>query len=346
MSLPNRQDQKLPDCWDLNPLYTDDKSWDEDFKRVTSSPQPPFWPELHLFKGRLGDGVETVIEAFHVLYAIQRKLEKLFVYAHLRHDEEITEEGSKGRFAKIFSLYQQFGDERSWFEPELLALPEEQLKSYLKDKRLGDYRFPLEVIVHLKPHILDAQGEALLAKSEETLTTSHRAFKALTDADLVFPDVRDSQNQVHPLSHGSYTFYLRSSDRTLRKETFTTFHETFSKYKNTLAELYQGVVKNHHFQAKARGYKSCLEAALFPRNIPTAVYTALISAVREGIDVHHAYIDLRAKVMGVDKFHLYDGYAPLIEGVDVEVPYEEAVDLVIASVAPLGKDYQRHLLRV
>jgi oligoendopeptidase F len=345
MNLPTRQEQKLPDCWDLKPLYTDDKSWDDDFKKVTSSQKAPFWPELNRFRGHLGESVEIVIEAFEILFSIQRKLEKLFVYAHLKHDEEITEEGSKGRFAKIFSLYQQFGDERSWFEPELLALPQEKLKSYLNDKRLGDYRFPLEVIVHLKPHILDAQGEALLAKSEEALTTSYRAFKALTDADVVFPDVKDKDNKSHPLSHGAYTFYLRSSDRTLRKETFTTFHETFSKYKNTLAELYQGVVKNHHFQAKARGYESCMQAALFPRNIPTAVYTALISSVREGIDVHHRYIDLRAKVLGLDKFHLYDSYAPLIDGVDIEIPYQEAVDLVIASVAPLGKDYQETLAK-
>ena len=197
----------------------------------------------------------------------------------------------------------------------------------------------------MKPHILNGEGEALLAKSEEALATTYRTFKALTDADITFPDIKDGEGKTLPLSHGAYGLYLRSPDRTLRKEAFTTFHKSFSQFGNTLAELFQGILKNHQFHAKARGYKSCLEAALFPRNIPTEVYQALIDAVHKGMGAHHKYISLRKKILGLDEFHLYDSYAPLVEGVDVEIPYDEAVDLVIASVAPLGKDYQDTLAR-
>lgn len=345
MALPERKDVIPSDSWDLNPLFASPKEWNTAFKKVASSEKAPYFPELLRFKGHLGDGVDILVEAFETLSNLQRELEKIYVYAHLWHDQEITNQEAKTCFAKIATLFQEFGAERAWFEPELLALPQEVLENYLKDPKLGSYKFPLETIVHLKPHTLDGAGEALLAKSEEALSTSYRAFEALNNADLQFPEVADGEGKKHPLTHGAYGLYLRSQDRTLRKEAFLKFHESYSAFKNTLAELFQGTIKKHLFHAKARGYSTCVEAALFPRNIPTAVYHSLIEAVHKGIGAHHQYIDLRKKVLNLDQFHLYDSYAPLIEGVDVEIPYEQAVEWVIASVAPLGKEYQETLAR-
>jgi len=327
------------DVWDLSSLYKNPEEWEKSFAKAKNL------PSLEKFKGHLGDGIDLFVEAFKTLYDTSRNLEKLYTYAHLYHDQDITEEVAKGQLARIQTLYLQFQDEKAWFEPEVLALPNDLLKLYLNSPKLGDYRFPLEIILHLKPHVLDAKEEALLAKSEEALSANSKAFRALTDADLQFPAVKDSQGKDYPLSHGAYGFYLRSPDRELRKNTFLSYHQTFSQFKNTLVELYQGLLKKHQFNAKVRGYKNCLEGALYPYNIPTEVYHALVKAANDGIGAHHEYIELRKKILGLDKFHLYDSYAPLVDGVDVEIPYDEAVSLVIASVAPLGSEYQNTLAR-
>lgn len=337
--MKTRDEIDLKDTWDLKPLFSSPEEWEKAFQKAKNL------PSLEPFKGHLKDGIDTFVAACQVIYDTCRELEKLYTYAHLYHDVEITAVDAKSKYAQIQTLFQTFQDQRSWFEPEILSLPDDLLKKYLNDPKLGAFRFPTEVIVHLKPHILDAEGEAILAKSDEALSTTYKAYKALTDADIAFPDIKDSQGNTLPLSHGAYGMYLRSPDRTLRKEAFTAFHQSFAQFGNTLGELFQGIIKNHQFHAKTRGYKSCLEAALFPRNIPTQVYDALIDAVRKGIGAHHNYIDLRKKILGVEAFHLYDSYAPLVEGVDVDIPYDEAVDLVIASVALLGKEYQDTLAK-
>jgi len=289
------------------------------------------------------EGALVLKEALTLYLTITRKLEKLYTYAHLRHDEEITIDAHTSNFQKVTSTLHDFREESAWFEPELLSLSEERIDEYLKGDELSEYRFYIEKVIRNKPHTLSAEKEALLAMSAQPMQASAQAFSALNNADLTFNPITDEKGQEHPLSHALYSIYLRSPDRTLRKHAFQAMHKSFHNVENTISELLSGTVKTHHFHAKARAFPSCMEAALFPHNIPPSVYRSLIQTVRSNLPKLHHYVNVRKKLLAVDELHLYDMYVPLVEDVAFDFSYAEAEELVIQSVAPLGTKYQQTL---
>lgn len=328
------------DCWNVADLYPDWKHWETEF-----AAQDPTWPQLVAYQGRLREGPEVLKSALDLKFTTERALEKLYTYAHLRHDEEITLDAHKAAFQKASSLIHTYHEVMAWFEPELLALPSDVFAGYVTAAPLAGYRIYLEKLERMRPHTLTADKEALLAMAGKSLETAPKAFSALNNADLKFPNVQDQEGKSHPLSHGLYQLYLRSHDRTLRENAFTALHSTFDGFENTLCELLQGEIQSHAFGAKVRNYPSSLEAALFPKNIPQQVYRSLISSVRAGLPTLHRYVSLRKELMGVDKLHLYDMYVPLVAQNDQTVDYATAESHVIESVAPLGSEYQNLLRR-
>jgi len=305
--------------------------------------QRPHWPELAQFQGTLGQGPERLKDLFIALFTLERALSKLHTYAHMRHDEDLASDPYKAANAKISFIYQDFGQEMAWIEPEILSLDEQLLASYLKAPVMAPYRIYLERIVRFKPHILPADQEELLALAGSALSTPGRAFSALNNADLKFPDVVDSKGESHPLSHGNYQLYIRSPDRTLRQNAFKTLHGAFTHHENSIAELLNGLVQCHLLNVRARKFPSCLEAALFPHQIDPAVYSTLVETVRRNISSLHRYMKVRKKLLGVDELHMYDVYVPLVRDVDLTYNYQEAEQMVCASVAPLGSEYQQQL---
>lgn len=341
--IPSRSSIDSTYIWNVQALFPSLKEWNEELNGLVESKKPPFWPTLASYKGTLDSGDQKVKEALLLLFEIGRKIDKLYTYAHLRHDEEITITQNKEAFEKITSLLHAFAEESSWFEPEVLSLPQKVLDEYLKSPLLKEYRFHLEKILHLKPHTLTSEKEELLARSGKALSTASLAFSSLNNADLKFGKILDEKKQEHPLSHGLYQLYLRSPDRTLRENAFKQYHNTFANFENTLGELIHGQVEVHFFEARSRKYSSCLEASLYPKNIPTSVYHSLVSTVKKGLPSLHKYIKLRKKALKVDALHLYDMYVPIISHVEMKMDYDKAEDLVIESVAPLGKEYQEIL---
>lgn len=333
------------DKWNVEALYPSLASWQEDLNLFVKNKTPPFWPELQLFKGRLKESEQTLKNALETLLLIEQKLDKLYTYAHLRHDEDITNNDHKAAFQKISSLLCDYRNESAWFEPELLSLPESLIEKYLKNDVLSEYRFYIEKIVRLRAHTLSADKEELLALVGKPLQTSAKAFSALNNADLKFNNIKDSKGEEKPLTQGLYQLYLRSKDRTLRKNAFEEVQTKYQSFQNTLGELISGQLETHFFQAKTRSFSSSLQAALFPHNIPEGVYKSLIQAVRKGLPLLHKYIALRKKLLKVDELHFYDMYVPLVSEVEFKMKREEAVDLVIESVAPLGQEYQTFLDR-
>lgn len=331
------------DRWKVEAMYPSIKEWESDFKQSIPSTQP-HWPGLAKFKGHLGDSPEALLAALEQLFAIDRKLSQLYTYIHLRHDEEITEDTNKSAWNRIMGIIHDFHLEASWFEPELLTLPEEKIKAYLQSPLLKEYRFHLEKTFRIKPHVLPPEQEELVALAGKSLQTIQKTFSALNDADFKFGTVKNGEGKELELTHGSYGLYMRDQDRTLRKNAFLQMHKQYEGFENTLSELIQGQTEAHLFSAKAHKYASCLDAALFPKNIDTSVYHALIQAVNDEIGVLHKYVALRKEVLpGIDQIHLYDMYVPLTSQFDMLIPYEEAEDLVIESVAPLGSEYQEVL---
>lgn len=339
-----RSEVPVEDRWNVEQFYPSFKEWEAKFEKACNPNHVPHWPELEQFKGKLGDGPQTLKQALEKVITIDRELSSLYTYAHLRHDEEITLDANKVNYNKILNSLHEFSQAMAWFEPEILALPQEKIDQYLKSPELKDYAFHLEKMVRVKSHMLPPEQEELLALAGQALHSSHKAFSAINDADFKFGTVLDSNNNEKELTHGLFGVYLRDQDRTLRKNAFLKLHHKFQSYENTLCELINGNIQAHVFNARARKYATCLDAALFPKNIDTAVYHALIDAVRQNISSLHEYIALRKRIQGVDKLHLYDMFVPLTNQVEIKIPYKEAEDLVIESVAPLGSEYQ-NLLR-
>lgn len=343
MTLKKREDVSEQDCWNVEALYPSIEAWSKSFNEAFNRKTKVKWPELEAYKGRLHESPETLKSALDLSMKIARELTKLYTYAHLKHDEDITNDAHKVINNQITSLLHDFAQESAWFEPELLALSKSQIDQVIASPLLAEYRFHIEKIVRIKKHMLSHEKEELLALAGKAMQTPSKAFCAINDADFKFESATDSHGKTRPLSHGTFGLYVRDQDRTLRENAFRNMHGKYLDYENTMTELLNGEVQSHWFNAQARHYPSCLDAALFPKNIDASVYHALIEAVDQNISSLHRYMDLREEVLGIGQLHLYDMYVPLTKDVDIRLSYQEAEDLVIESVAPLGAEYQNTL---
>ena len=335
-----REDVALNDQWDVATLYKNLDEWETHLNSIKGEASRPRWPEIQKFKGSLGKNSETLKQLLQIVLKLDENLSDLYVYAHLRQDEDLANNKHKAINQQIASLAQDFSQEISWIDPELLNLPENTIQSYLKDADLKELHFYIENIVRMKKHTLSPEQEELIALGSKSLSAAHNAFSSINNADFKFGTITDGSNTSHELTHASYGLYLKDQDRTLRKNAFTTLHKKFHSYENTICELLKGAVEGHVFNARARKYSCCLEASLYPKNINPEVYKSLITSVHKNIGSLHRYVKLIKKVLDVDTLHLYDMSVPLIKNVDINMPYQEAVDIIVDSVEPLGQQYQ------
>lgn len=339
--LPLRSHVPLQDQWDITHLYPSFAQWEKEFNTI--KPDTPLWKKFLSCKGKLGQSIEIFKEALTSKLEIERALEKLYTYAHLRHDEDILEESAKNAYERICALSTDFQSQASWFEPEIFALSHETVSNIIYSPELSSYRFYLEKILRMRPYTLSTREEEILALCAKPLRTISKAFSSLNNADIKFKNIKDSQGKEHPLSHGLYQTYLRSQDRVLRENAFKEMHFQFANLENTLAELISGEIEKHVFSARVRGFKSSLQAALFPHNIPEQVYTSLINCVRKGLPLLHRYVTLRKKIMNLSQIHPYDMYVPLVKEVDFSMDYTQAERVTIESSSFLGTEYQNLL---
>ncbi len=333
------------DQWDLSPLYSNLEAWQKEYEEFLRVYSETGFCSLLSLRGRLAESPAQLASFLDEYFLIERRLMKLYTYAHLRHDEEMGRGDCKEAFGKAMRLLYELKEATSWVQPELLALKEEQMTQLCAAPELARFTVYLKRIIRMKPHTLSQEGEMLLAKAMQALEAPRKAFGALSNVDLQFPKVADSSGFEHPLTQGSYQIYLRSKDRVLRQQAFTALHNKFAEYQNTLCELLHGEVQGHWFDASSRNYSSSLKAALHPHEIDPGVYSALVDGVRARLPSLHRYVALRKKVAGLDELHLYDMSYPLVEAEEKKLSYDKAVELVVASVAPLGSAYQEQLQR-
>lgn len=338
-----RSEVPLEDQWDLIPLFATEQDWQQALGSMMTEEEPPAWPRIKRLQGRLHEGAEQIKRTLEQILATRRTLEKLYVYAHLRRDENSSNDVWMGNHQKMSHMLQDFGVATSWFDPELLALPESQLQAILKDPELAAYQFYLSKIIRMKPHTLSKELETLLADSSKALKTAHRAFSAFNDSDVSFPSVCDSEGKQYELTHGSFALYLHHPDRALRRNAFCEYSSTYGRYAHTLCELLAGNAQRNSYVARARGYSSCLEAALDPHNIDVSVYHSLIDTVRKHLKYLHNYTELCRDVLGYDTMHPYDLYVSLVKEHEVVIPYDTGRQMVVESVKPLGDEYQEIL---
>ncbi len=339
--MKERKDIPLKDTWDLTTLYEVKGKWEAEFQQA---------------KKNLDEGCKKIIEGKGKLYQsdilkailqeyfdFSQLLERLYTYAHLKADEDTVNEENKIQYHKVLSLFYQFKHVSSFVEPEILHLPEPEFHALLTNPSLDLFHSYLKKLFDQKAHVLPKEQEELLSLGGMALQSPSKAFSAFNNADIRFEEVKDSKGETHELSHGLYQLYLKSSDRQLRQESFTSMHSAYLSHQFTLCELLSGHVESHVFNMKTRKFSSSLEAALFPYQIHTDIYHTLIDTVGKNLSSLHRYVALRKKWMKLSKIHIYDLYTPIFSDVHYEVNYEKACGLVIESLTPLGSEYQNVL---
>ena len=335
-TLPKRSEVPREHTWDLESIYPTDADWERDFARVTA-----MLPEITRFQGRLGESGSVLLAAIRARDAAAEVLSRLYVYAEMRQHEDSANSTYQALADRATTLANEFTAAAAYMTPELLAIPEDRLAAFLAtEPDLALYRHAIDEILRERPHVLSAEMEGLLAQAGELGDTPQRIFGMLNDADLKLPLVHDERGQDVQLTQGNYVpRFLENRDRQVRREAFEAMLTTYRGYRNTLAASLAGQVKRNLFYARARHYTSALEAALFPHNIPTGVYDALLNTVNQNLPVLHRYLDLRKRVLGLDALHMYDLYVPMVAEVEYKVSFEQAQETVAHALAPLGEEY-------
>lgn len=318
--------------WKIEDLYINDECWNESYDK-TKKAISDFEKDSRTIT------TDNLFDCLKQRDQIYSSVERLYVYANLRANEDSTNTFYAGIADRAENLITVFSKAVSFIEPAILALDPNELKAAAEKQPLCLYKHYINDILRSREHILTADKEEIIAQVNEVANSPSNIFYMLNNADMKFPDAADSNGDMHTLTHGKYIPYLESSDRVLRKSAFDNLYDTYFSYKNTLAAIYNGSVKSNIFTANVRNYQSSLKAHLEPNAIPTEVYHSLIETVNKYLPLMHRYIKLRKKMLGVEELHMYDLYTPIVKKADTKISYEDAVDTIINAVAPLGEEY-------
>ncbi len=294
--------------------------------------------DFEQYKGKLGNKAD-LLACFLVNDTVSRRIETLYLYAHLRHDEDMRISKYTSAYAKVSGLISKIFAQFAYIEPELTALDDEVLSGFIADPDFAAYEYRLRKIMDSKAHVLSEGEEKLLALSSDVLRDFQTVYTMLCNANLNLPKATLHGEEVQ-MSHGLYGVALHSQSESERKEWFEKYYDAYIKLVDTLAQTYASNVKKNVFYKTVRKYDSCMAMAMDGEDVSPVVYENLLSAVHGALPIMHDYIATRKQVLGFEKQHMYDIYVPLVEDVDIKLPFEEAYNLVIEGLAPLGKDYQ------
>lgn len=333
--LPSRESVAEELTWDLTKIYQDDAAFEEAFEEISDKLK-----QASLYQGSLADGPQAFLKALEYVLNISRKLETLYVYSHLKNDQDTANTKYQGLYARASSLVAQVSEAVSWFDPELLTLSDETIWGYFSEEpKLEIYRHFIENIVANRAHVLPAEQEALLAGAGEIFGAAGNVFSVLNNADLTFPVVEDEKGEKIQLSHGVYGQLLESTDRKVRKAAFEGLYSVYDQFKNTFAQTLSTNIKAHNYKAKIRHFESARQAALDANHIPESVYDTLVTVVNQHLPLLHRYMALRKRLLAVEKLHMYDVYTPVLGEASIQYSYEEAIAKTQTALAPMGEEY-------
>jgi len=327
--------------WDLESIFPGDGDWEDSHKTLQHR-----LPELEALKGTLAQSGQALLEVLQKRDELFEKLESLFVYASMRKDEDTTNSKYQGMYDRAMQLVVYASTVASYIEPEILALPETMLDRFVQETTgLDLYRQQLHDLNRKRPHVRSAEVEAVLAAAEEIAGVPDAIFSMIENADLKLPLINNEEGEEVPLTKGNYLVYTRSTDRRVRKEAFEGMHTAFLKQRNTIAATLAAQVKGNIFYTRQRGYASSRERALAQYNIPVSVYDNLVETVGEHIYLLNRYMKLRKRLLQLDELHMYDLYVPIVKETADDIGYEDAREIILAALAPLGKNYGEVLSR-
>lgn len=335
-TLPLRQEVPEHLTWDLTTIYKSDEEWESAFKEIQQ-----LVSESGQYQGKLGESSETLLAALRFRDTLFDKASNLYVYAHLKMDQDTANPTYQSLHSRAGSLVSQLMAAVSYFDPEILSIDEAKLAGFLEENAdLRLYEHLLDELSISRPYILSEKEEALLASAGEVLGNSSDTFNTLNNADIKFPTIKDENGESVEITHGRYGKLLESKDRSVREAAFKGVYQVYEGLKNTLASTLSGQVKKSNFYARVRGYKSAREAALSGNHIPEEVYDSLLESVNNNLPLLHRYVKLRQQLLGIEDLRMYDLYTPLSNDVDLSFTYEEAKEVVLEGLKPLGEEYQ------
>ncbi|WP_182870827.1 oligoendopeptidase F [Stieleria mannarensis] len=333
-SLPERSEVPASDCWDLASLFASDSDWETAFAELDSQ-----LGTYETYRGRLGESAATLLEVLHFDSDFSRRAERVAIYSFLKTTEDQGNSDYQGMKSRFQNLAVRANQAASFMSPELLAIDPEKMDALVADPLLQPYKLQLERLLRQRPHTLSDKEERLLAMQGEMASAAGNAFRQLNDVDLRFGSVEDADGNEQELSHASFIQFLNSPARKIRRNAFHQYYKEFAEHENTLAATLAGSIHRDVYYARARNHESSLAGALFPDNVPVDVYDNLIAAVRESLPSVHQYLDVRRRKMDLPDIHAYDTYVPILSDMKKEHSWDQAVDVVIESLAPLGSEY-------
>lgn len=326
--------------WDLSTIFETDQKWEEELALLTEDTK-----EAASLEGHLLDSAKSLLNITERYLDLSRRLEKLYVYAHMKNDQDTRVAKYQEYYAKAMTLYSQLDQVFSFYEPEFMAITEEQYQNFLAEEpKLQPYKHFFDKLLQNKEHVLSQREEELLAGAGEIFGAASETFAILDNADIVFPFVKDEDGNEVQLSHGVYMRLVESKNREVRRGAYEALYSTYEQYQHTYAKTLQTNVKVQNYRAKVRNYKSAREAALATNFVPESVYDNLVSAVRKHLPLLHRYLALRSKILGIPDLKMYDVYTPL-SSVEYSFTYEEALKKAEEALAVLGEDYLSRVKR-
>lgn len=335
MQVLTRSEQKTMDTWDLGSLFENDAAWEAAVEELRS-----FIEEIPSYKGRLKAGRESLLETMEFHAKVGILAERVHSYAFLNWASDTSNPANVERASIASTLMTELGAALAFFDPELLSIDEEVINGYLADEAFEPYKVFLMRSMRYKAHILSEREERIMALQRESAQTPKNAFSDLTNIDFDFGRIGDK-----PLTQSTFSSFLMSEDRALRKKAYKQFYSRYNRNRHTLFRLYEGQVKQDIFRRTVRSYPSSREMSLFADDVPAGVYDRLIESVHAGLPILHRYYELRRKILGVRNLAHWDVYVPLVSGVKAHTPYEEAVKIIAEALKPLGGEYVDTLTR-
>lgn len=337
--IPLRSEVPETDKWDLSSIYKSNLEWENALSEI-----PVLTEKVVQFKGKLGSCPEAFLSALKAFEQAELKMETVYHYASLQHEADEDDSEATDWEGRAMMAYTKMQSEISFMNPEILAIPEESLKEWISAPEFKDYKIYVEKLMHFNSYTLSEKEERILSLQAQPAETAYNAFSVLENVDLnrQFGSV-NVNGEEKPLTQTTFTTLLKNQDRKVRETTYRQFYKKFEDFQNVISALYAGNVNQDVFRVRARGYDSCLQAALYGNKVPLSVYHNLIDCVHKNIKTLHEYYSLRKKIMGLQELRHYDVYVPLVKSVKMQHSYDESVEIIRNALAPLGTEYTERL---
>ena len=333
--LPKRSEVDVELTWKLEDIFASESEWEKALSEAM-----PLADEIAGFTGRVGESADTLYKVLETYEKCCLKIHLVYGYAFKMRDVDTTSTYAQTLYSKVMSADVEVSEKIAFMEPEIIAVDEETMNQFYTEKpELNKYKIYITEVRRGKEHSLSPELEKFLAGANELADLPYEVFATLDNADLKFPEITNEKGEKIQITNGRFVPLEESKDRRVRKEVFEKYYETYGNFKNTSASLYAGQVKQLMFYARARKYSSTLEAAVDGNNVSPEVYKNLVEAVNDNLDKMHRYVSLRKKLLELDELHMYDVYVPIVKDYDAKYTIEEAKELVLKAVEPLGTNY-------